>query len=103
MQEWQLNMCHWFLKVVSFVCQQLDKCGINIPPYALVNREYPDQELDYFVEEEDYVEVHGKRIMKPFVEKPVDGMLVLIAKYGMEILHHDCKELHKGLHGHRCW
>lgn len=89
--------------LVSFVCQQLDKCGINIPPYALVNREYPDQELDYFVEEEDYVEVHGKRIMKPFVEKPVDGMLVLIAKYGMEILHHDCKELHKGLHGHRCW
>ncbi|URE18199.1 acid phosphatase [Musa troglodytarum] len=47
--------------------------GIPIPNYALVNREYPYQELDYFVEHEDFVEILGKRFQKPFVEKPIDG------------------------------
>ncbi|XP_051117375.1 inositol hexakisphosphate and diphosphoinositol-pentakisphosphate kinase VIP2-like isoform X5 [Andrographis paniculata] len=47
--------------------------GIPIPRYALVNREFPNQELDYFIEGEDFVEVHGNRFWKPFVEKPVDG------------------------------
>jgi len=47
--------------------------GIPVPRYALVNREFPFQELDYFIEEEDFVEVHGSRFWKPFVEKPVDG------------------------------
>ncbi|XP_073294021.1 inositol hexakisphosphate and diphosphoinositol-pentakisphosphate kinase VIP2-like isoform X3 [Primulina huaijiensis] len=47
--------------------------GIPVPRYALVNREYPNQELDYFAEEEDFVEVHGNRFWKPFVEKPIDG------------------------------
>ncbi|MCH1922405.1 hypothetical protein L9G15_23650, partial [Shewanella sp. A3A] len=51
----------------------LEKYGIPVPNYALVNREYPYQELDYFIEQEDFVEVHGKRFMKPFVEKPVNG------------------------------
>lgn len=46
-----------------------------MPRYALVNREVPYQELDYFVEEEDFVEVHGNRFWKPFVEKPVHGEL----------------------------
>ncbi|XP_027930008.1 inositol hexakisphosphate and diphosphoinositol-pentakisphosphate kinase VIP2-like isoform X3 [Vigna unguiculata] len=41
--------------------------------YALVNREVPYQQLDYFIEEEDFVEVHGMRFWKPFVEKPIDG------------------------------
>uniref|UniRef100_A0A803LSV1 Inositol hexakisphosphate and diphosphoinositol-pentakisphosphate kinase n=1 Tax=Chenopodium quinoa TaxID=63459 RepID=A0A803LSV1_CHEQI len=41
--------------------------------YALVNRDFPFQEVDYFFEEDDYVEVHGERFSKPFVEKPVDG------------------------------
>ncbi|ONM07828.1 Phosphoglycerate mutase-like family protein [Zea mays] len=50
-----------------------EKYGIPVPSYALVNREYPDQELDYFIEQEDFVEVHGKRFLKPFVEKPVNG------------------------------
>ncbi|GFP90352.1 inositol hexakisphosphate and diphosphoinositol-pentakisphosphate kinase 2 [Phtheirospermum japonicum] len=47
--------------------------GIPVPRYALVNREFPNQELDYFIEEEDFVEVHGNRFWKPFVEKPVHG------------------------------
>lgn len=47
--------------------------GIPVPRYALVNREVPYEELDYFVEEEDFVEVHGQRFWKPFVEKPVHG------------------------------
>ncbi|OWM69782.1 hypothetical protein CDL15_Pgr025631 [Punica granatum] len=55
------------------VYERLEIFGIPVPRYALVNREVPNQELDYFVEEEDYVEVHGNRFWKPFVEKPVDG------------------------------
>lgn len=51
--------------------------GIPVPRYALVNREVPRQELDYFVEEEDFVEVHNERFWKPFVEKPVHGMLFI--------------------------
>lgn len=47
--------------------------GIPVPRYALVNRERPYQELDCFVEGEDFVEVHGNRFWKPFVEKPVHG------------------------------
>jgi hypothetical protein len=37
--------------------------------------------VDYLVEEVDMVEeveIHGKWIMKPFVEKPVDGELLLL-------------------------
>ncbi|XP_065877943.1 inositol hexakisphosphate and diphosphoinositol-pentakisphosphate kinase VIP2-like isoform X4 [Euphorbia lathyris] len=55
------------------VYQCLEMCGIPVPRYALVNRESPYQELDYFTEEEDFVEVHGNRFWKPFVEKPVEG------------------------------
>jgi inositol hexakisphosphate/diphosphoinositol-pentakisphosphate kinase len=50
---------------------------IPVPPYAKVNRDFPYQDVDSLVEEEDYVEIRGKRIMKPFVEKPVDGELLL--------------------------
>ncbi|KAE8668634.1 Inositol hexakisphosphate and diphosphoinositol-pentakisphosphate kinase [Hibiscus syriacus] len=55
------------------VYERLEMYGIPVPRYALVNREEPYQELDYFIEEEDYVEVHGNRFWKPFVEKPVNG------------------------------
>ncbi|XP_051117373.1 inositol hexakisphosphate and diphosphoinositol-pentakisphosphate kinase VIP2-like isoform X3 [Andrographis paniculata] len=55
------------------VYERLEMFGIPIPRYALVNREFPNQELDYFIEGEDFVEVHGNRFWKPFVEKPVDG------------------------------
>ncbi|KAJ1443700.1 Histidine phosphatase superfamily, clade-2 [Sesbania bispinosa] len=55
------------------VYERLEMFGIHVPRYALVNREVPYQELDYFIEEEDFVEVHGMRFWKPFVEKPIDG------------------------------
>ncbi|KAI7731148.1 hypothetical protein M8C21_006556, partial [Ambrosia artemisiifolia] len=55
------------------VYECLEMCGIPVPRYAFVNRDMPNQELDYFVEEEDFVEVHGQRFWKPFVEKPVHG------------------------------
>ncbi|GER35796.1 inositol hexakisphosphate anddiphosphoinositol-pentakisphosphate kinase [Striga asiatica] len=55
------------------VYERLEMFGLPVPRYALVNRECPNQELDYFVEEEDFVEVHGRRFWKPFVEKPIHG------------------------------
>ncbi|XP_062151257.1 inositol hexakisphosphate and diphosphoinositol-pentakisphosphate kinase VIP1-like isoform X6 [Alnus glutinosa] len=55
------------------VYERLKLYGIPVPRYALVNREVAYQELDYFVEEEDFVEVHGQRFWKPFVEKPIHG------------------------------
>uniref|UniRef100_M8CQZ9 Inositol hexakisphosphate and diphosphoinositol-pentakisphosphate kinase n=1 Tax=Aegilops tauschii TaxID=37682 RepID=M8CQZ9_AEGTA len=55
------------------VYEHLEKYGIPVPNYALVNREYPYQELDHFIEQEDFVEIHGKRFLKPFVEKPANG------------------------------
>ncbi|CAJ2665603.1 inositol hexakisphosphate and diphosphoinositol-pentakisphosphate kinase VIP2-like isoform X3 [Trifolium pratense] len=55
------------------VYEHLELFGIPVPRYALVIREVPSQELDYFIEEEDFVEVHGMRFWKPFVEKPVDA------------------------------
>ena len=61
--------------------QCLERYGIPVPRYALVNREMPYQELDYFVEEEDFVEVHGNRFWKPFVEKPVDGKMLHLKNY----------------------
>ncbi|XP_048140413.1 inositol hexakisphosphate and diphosphoinositol-pentakisphosphate kinase VIP2-like isoform X2 [Rhodamnia argentea] len=55
------------------VYERLKKFGVPVPRYALVDREVPNQRLDYFIEEEDFAEVHGNRFWKPFVEKPVDG------------------------------
>uniref|UniRef100_A0ACD5WAJ7 Uncharacterized protein n=1 Tax=Avena sativa TaxID=4498 RepID=A0ACD5WAJ7_AVESA len=55
------------------VYEHLEKYGIPVPSYALVNREFPYQELDHFIEQEDFVEIHGKRFFKPFVEKPANG------------------------------
>ncbi|XP_020551973.1 inositol hexakisphosphate and diphosphoinositol-pentakisphosphate kinase 2-like isoform X4 [Sesamum indicum] len=62
-----------FSLLEKFHIHRLEMYGIPVPRYALVNRDFPNQELDYFVEEEDFVEVHGNRFWKPFVEKPVDG------------------------------
>lgn len=55
------------------VYEHLEMYGIPVPRYACVNRKVPNQDLHYFVEEEDFVEVHGERFWKPFVEKPVNG------------------------------
>ncbi|XP_023637662.1 inositol hexakisphosphate and diphosphoinositol-pentakisphosphate kinase VIP2 isoform X1 [Capsella rubella] len=55
------------------VYEHLEMYGIPVPRYACVNRNVPDEDLDYFVEEEDFVEVNGERFWKPFVEKPVNG------------------------------
>ncbi|OIW06702.1 hypothetical protein TanjilG_04096 [Lupinus angustifolius] len=55
------------------VYERLEMFGVPVPRYALVIREAPNQELDYFIEEEDFVEVHGMRFWKPFVEKPIDA------------------------------
>ncbi|KAL6587509.1 Inositol hexakisphosphate and diphosphoinositol-pentakisphosphate kinase vip2 [Orobanche minor] len=55
------------------VYERLEMYGIPVPRYALVNREFSNQGLNYFIEEEDFVEVDGNRFWKPFVEKPVDG------------------------------
>ncbi|RLM93078.1 hypothetical protein C2845_PM08G27330 [Panicum miliaceum] len=57
----------------SKVYQQLKSYGVPVPTYAVVRREYPNQELNYFVEDDDFIEIHGKRFCKPFVEKPIDG------------------------------
>ncbi|KAG7550696.1 Histidine phosphatase superfamily clade-2 [Arabidopsis thaliana x Arabidopsis arenosa] len=55
------------------VYEHLEMYGIPVPRYACVNRKVPEEDLDYFVEEEDFVEVKGERFWKPFVEKPVNG------------------------------
>lgn len=60
--------------------KHLEKYGIPVPNYALVNREYPYQELDHFIEQEDFVEIHGKRFLKPFVEKPANGNVSIFIK-----------------------
>ncbi|XP_016497433.2 inositol hexakisphosphate and diphosphoinositol-pentakisphosphate kinase VIP2-like isoform X1 [Nicotiana tabacum] len=55
------------------VYERLEMYGIPVPRYACVHREVPHQHLDYFVEDDDFVEVHGNRFWKPFVEKPVNA------------------------------
>jgi len=42
------------------VYERLEKYHTTTPSYSLVNRDYPYQELDYFVEQEDFVEICGK-------------------------------------------
>ena len=39
----------------------------------MVNRGIEGEEVEGFEEEEDYVVIRGKKMNKPFVEKPVDG------------------------------
>ncbi|KAG7307477.1 hypothetical protein JYU34_007674 [Plutella xylostella] len=47
--------------------------GIEIPRYAVLDRDSPDPKQHELVESEDHVEVNGVVFNKPFVEKPVSA------------------------------
>ncbi|CAG9813472.1 unnamed protein product [Phaedon cochleariae] len=47
--------------------------GIEIPRYAVLDRDSPDPKKHELVESEDHVEVNGIIFNKPFVEKPVSA------------------------------
>ncbi|XP_055525470.1 inositol hexakisphosphate and diphosphoinositol-pentakisphosphate kinase isoform X3 [Wyeomyia smithii] len=51
----------------------LEKEGIEIPRYAVLDRDSPDPKHHELVESEDHVEVNGITFNKPFVEKPVSA------------------------------
>lgn len=53
----------------------LASAGISVPTHIVVNRDGlpPGSDPPGFVETEDYVELDGQRIDKPFVEKPADA------------------------------
>ncbi|XP_062537562.1 inositol hexakisphosphate and diphosphoinositol-pentakisphosphate kinase 2 isoform X21 [Armigeres subalbatus] len=51
----------------------LEKEGIEIPRYAVLDRDSPDPKQHELVESEDHVEVNGIIFNKPFVEKPVSA------------------------------
>ncbi|XP_050509955.1 inositol hexakisphosphate and diphosphoinositol-pentakisphosphate kinase 2 isoform X5 [Diabrotica virgifera virgifera] len=51
----------------------LDVEGIEIPRYAVLDRDSPDPKNHELVESEDHVEVNGITFNKPFVEKPVSA------------------------------
>ncbi|GBG59071.1 hypothetical protein CBR_g24415 [Chara braunii] len=55
------------------VYAKLEECGIPTPQYMVVNRDEHDKEIGVFIEDEDWIELNGRRMNKPFVEKPVDG------------------------------
>nr|XP_049465302.1 inositol hexakisphosphate and diphosphoinositol-pentakisphosphate kinase 2 isoform X9 [Anopheles coluzzii] len=51
----------------------LQQEGIEIPRYAVLDRDSPDPKQHELVESEDHVEVNGIVFNKPFVEKPVSA------------------------------
>ncbi|XP_043464552.1 inositol hexakisphosphate and diphosphoinositol-pentakisphosphate kinase 2 isoform X11 [Leptopilina heterotoma] len=51
----------------------LESEGIEIPRYAVLDRDSPDPKHHELVESEDHVEVNGVTFNKPFVEKPVSA------------------------------
>lgn len=71
-----LTIQNWLTNFQFLGFKRLEMFGIPVPKYALLHREFPCQELDYFIEEDDFVEIHGMRFWKPFVEKPIDGELL---------------------------
>merc|ERR1719362_2494100 len=53
------------------VYQILENAGIDLPRYAILNRDKGEEEQ--FEEQDDHVVVNGVIFNKPFVEKPVDA------------------------------
>lgn len=51
----------------------LEEEGIEIPRYAVLDRDSQDPKLHELVESEDHVEINGVIFNKPFVEKPVSA------------------------------
>ncbi|XP_030080054.1 inositol hexakisphosphate and diphosphoinositol-pentakisphosphate kinase isoform X4 [Drosophila hydei] len=51
----------------------LEKECIEIPRYAVLDRDSPDPKHHELIESEDHVEVNGITFNKPFVEKPVSA------------------------------
>lgn len=51
----------------------LTRHGIQVPRHVIVNRDLPGGQQDELVEHDNYVEINGVRINKPFVEKPADA------------------------------
>jgi hypothetical protein len=56
-----------------------------VPNYIVVNRDQPNEDVETFIEDEDWIELNGKRVHKPFVEKPVDGKVRLFAGNGLTL------------------
>ena len=50
----------------------LKENGVAVAPHIYVNRDNP-QACDELIEHEDYIEINGKVMRKPFVEKPVNA------------------------------
>ncbi|XP_042146437.1 inositol hexakisphosphate and diphosphoinositol-pentakisphosphate kinase isoform X6 [Ixodes scapularis] len=51
----------------------LENAGIELPRYAVLDRESADERQRELVEGEDHVEVNGVTFNKPFVEKPISA------------------------------
>ncbi|KAJ8247485.1 hypothetical protein GJAV_G00246960 [Gymnothorax javanicus] len=65
-----LNM-QYFIQDRREVYRILQEEGIDLPRYAVLNRDPDNPDECNLVEGEDHVEVNGEVFQKPFVEKPV--------------------------------